>query len=227
MREKLLGCALVVAALGAFPSSASADDTRCVGALVGTFDNVVVPENADCNLSGSIVRGNVKALRGSSLFSSSNQIAGNLEGDAPRWVGSLGDRIGGNFAVTGATGPGFAFEELSVNVFVCGTSLTNGNISVEKSRNGTVAVGSTDPICTGNDVARGNIFVQENIIPAPEVMAVDRNTVGGNLQVFKNRGDGLKTVLENVVREDLQCKENDPPFLGGPNVARKAEGQCF
>src|ERR671915_709313 len=127
--KKLLGCALVLAALVAFPSSASAEDTRCVGALIGTFDNVVVPRNAECILFASIVRGNVKALRGSSLsassnqiagnlealrgssvFSSGNEIAGNLEGEAPRWVGSLGDRIGGNFAVTGATGPGFSFQ---------------------------------------------------------------------------------------------------------------------
>ena len=246
MAKKLLGCALVLAALVAFPSSASAEDTRCVGALIGTFDNVVVPKNAECILFASIVRGNVKALRGSSLsassnqiagnlealrgssvFSSGNQIAGNLEGEAPRWVGSLGDRIGGNFAVTGATGPGFSFQALSVNVFVCGTSLTNGNISVEKSRNGTVAVGSSNPICVGNDVANGNILVQENVIPGPEAMFVNRNTVGGNVQVFKNRGEGPKTVLDNVVRQDLQCKENEEPFVGGPNLARKAEGQCF
>lgn len=227
MGKQPFGCAVVVAVLAAFPSSASADDTRCAGALFGTFDNVVVPKNADCSLSGSIVTGNVKARRGSSLFSSFNQIAGNIEGDRPRWVGSQGDRIGGDFAVTGATGPGFSILGLSVNVFVCGTSLTSGNIAVEKSRNGTVAVGSSNPICLGNDVAQGNILVQENVIPAPEVMAVDRNTAGGNVQVFKNRGEGLKTVVQNVVREDLQCKENDPPFAGGPNIAHKAEDQCF
>jgi hypothetical protein len=228
MRKKLFGCALVAAALGAVPSPASADDTRCVGVLVaGTFDNVVVPRNMDCALTGSIVRGNVKAREGSSLFSSSNQIAGSLEGDHPRWVGSLGDSIGGNFDVVGATGPGFGFEQLSVNVFVCGTSLSKGNIAVEKSRGGTVAVGSLLEVCPGNDVAEGNIKVQENLIPAPEVLAVDRNTVDGNVQVFKNRGNGMKTVTGNVVRENLQCKENDPPFAGGPNLAAKAEDQCF
>jgi hypothetical protein len=227
MRKKLFGCALVAAVLTVFPSSASADDTRCVGLLSGTFDNVVVPRNADCVLSGSTVRGNVTARRGSSLFSSFNQIAGNVEGDGPRWVGSQTDRIGGDFALTGATGPGFSIFGLSVNVFVCGTSLTSGNIAVEKSRNGTVAVGSPNPICLGNDVAQGNILVQENVIPAPELLTVERNTVGGNVQVFKNRGEGLKTVMANVVHENLQCKENDPPFLGGPNVANKAEDQCF
>jgi hypothetical protein len=115
---------------------------------------------------------------------------------------------------------------LSVNVFVCGARLSKGNIAVEKS-NGTVAVGSSVAVCPGNDVAHGNVMVQENLIPAPEVLAVDRNTVGGNVQVFKNRGNGMKTVMGNVVRENLQCKENDPPFVGGPNLAGKAEEQCF
>jgi hypothetical protein len=244
--KNLLGFALMLTALVAFPSPASAEDTRCVGQLIGTFDNVIVPKNAECNLFASIVRGNVKvlggsslsaslnqidgnveALRGSSISTGGNQIAGNLEGKAPRWVGSQGDRIGGNLAVAGATGPGLSFGALSLNVFVCGTSVTNGNIVVEKTRNGTVAVGSSLEICPGNDVPGGNILVQENVIPGAEAMAVNRNSVGGNVQVFKNRGEGPKTVLANVVRQDIQCKENDEPFVGGPNVAHKAEGQCF
>jgi hypothetical protein len=244
--KHLWGGVLVLAALVAFPSSAQADDTRCVGQLIGTFDNVVVPENTGCILFASTVRGNVKALSGSSLSASlnqiagnveavrgsslslgGNQIAGNLEAKAPRWVGSQGDRIGGNFAVADATGPGLSFPPLSLNVFVCGTSLPSGNLLVQKSRNGTVAVGSPNPICPGNDVPRGNILVQENLLPASEGLFVDRNAVGGNLQVFKNRGEGPKSVLDNVVRQNLQCKENDEPFVGGPNLAPKAEGQCF
>jgi hypothetical protein len=240
------GGALVLAALVAFPSSASANETRCVGQLIGTFDNIVVPENTACNLFASTIRRNVRALRGSSLSASlneiagnlealrgsslslgGNQIAGNIEAKAPRWVGSQGDRIGGNFTVSGATGPGLSFQPLSLNVFVCGTTVTDGNILVRKSRNGTVAVGSSIPICPGNDVPKGNILVRENDIPAPEAMAVDRNTVGGNVQVFSNRGDGPKAVMDNVVGQNLQCKHNDEPFVGGPNLTHKAEGQCF
>jgi hypothetical protein len=69
--------------------------------------------------------------------------------------------------------------------------------------------------------------VQKNVIPGSEGMAVNRNTVGGNVQVLKNRGEGPKTVLDNTVRQDLQCNKNDEPFVGGPNVAHQAEGQCF
>jgi hypothetical protein len=56
MAKNLLGFALVLTALVAFPSSASAEDTRCVGQLIGTFDNVTVPENAECILFASMVR---------------------------------------------------------------------------------------------------------------------------------------------------------------------------
>lgn len=226
MGKKLLGCALAMVVAAVLPSSASAGDTRCTGLLTGMFDNVVVPNNAACTLTGSMVRGNVTVRRGASLLSQFNQIAGNVEGDDPRWVGSQFDRIGGNFDVTGATGPGFVFEVFSVNVFVCGSILEKGNIAVEKSRGGTVAVGTMLPVCPGNDVG-GDIIVQENVIPATEAMPVDLNNVGGDLQVFKNRGTGLKSVLANEVRENVQCKENDDPFLGGPNFAQKAEDQCF
>jgi hypothetical protein len=227
MGKKLLGCGLAALAVAALPSSAAAGDTRCRGALAGTFDNVVVPKNADCVLTGSTVAGNVTVRRGASLFSESNDIAGNVEGDEPRFVGSRLDRIGGNFDVTGATGPGFVFLVFNVNVFVCGSTLTNGNIAVEKSRGGTVAVGTTTtPFCTGNQVA-GNVMVQENLIPAFELMFVHLNNVGGDLQVFKNRGMGSKSVQFNNVRENVQCKENDVPFVGGPNFAQKAEEQCF
>jgi hypothetical protein len=225
MGKKLLGCALAAVAAAALPSSAAAGDTRCIGPRTGTFDNVVVPKNADCQLSLSTVRGNVTVRRGASLFSQVNEIAGNVEGDDPRWVGSFFDLIGGNFDVTGATGPGFAFDGLSVNVFVCGSTLEKGNIAVEKSR-GTVAVGSSLPICPGNDVG-GNIVVQENLIPAAEMMVVAQNRVDGDVQVFKNSGTGLKSVVANFVGENLQCKENDVPFAGGPNLAQKAEEQCF
>ena len=219
-----LGVALI--ALGVCSAPALADETRCEGLLSGTFDNVVVPRGANCSLSFSTVRGNVKALRGSSLMTTNNEIAGNVDGVRPRWVGSLNDSIGGNFSVTGATGPGFFFSNLSVNVFICNARLPDGNIAVERSAGGTVAVGSLLDVCPGNTVAKGNVKVEDNIIPPAELLAVSRNSVGGNVQVFGNRGQGQKTVAENTVRQNLQCERNDEPFVGAPNVARNAEGQC-
>jgi hypothetical protein len=229
MRRIALFGALATVALGLSASPAAAEDQRCVGFLSGgPYDNVVVPRNADCNLVAATVRGNVTVLRGAALFSQGNRIGGNLEGNRPRFVGSLGDTIGGNVDITGATGsPGFPFDSLSINVFVCGAQVTNGNIHVEKSRNGTVVVGTLLEVCQGNSVTNGNITVEHNFIPPADVLAVARNTVGGNVQVFRNTGPGGKNVAGNVVTQILQCKGNDQPFNGGPNTARQAEGQCF
>jgi hypothetical protein len=226
MRKIAVALGIALMALGAGSAPALAHETRCVGFLSGTFDDVLVPRDADCSLSFSTVRGNVKALRGSSLFMTNNGIAGNVDGVRPRWIGSLNDSIGGNFSVTGATGPGFPFLGLSVNAFICNARLPRGNVEVKRSTGGTVAVGSLIGFCPGNAVAEGNVKVEQNVIPPPEQLAVARNTVGGNVQVFKNRGQGQKTVAENTVGENLQCKRNHDPFVGAPNVARNAEGQC-
>lgn len=227
--RKLGLCVLATAiTLGVCAAPAVADDTECVGVLSGTHDNVVVPPGANCTLSGAIVKGNVTALRSSSLGTNLSQIGGNIEAHRPRFVGSFGDTIGGNFSVTGPTGdPGFIFPPFNVTVFVCASSLPGGNIVVKRSMNGTVAVGSLLPVCPGNNVGQGNIQVENNFIPPGEALQVARNTVGGNVQVFKNRGPGQKDVAENVVREAIQCRGNDQPFIGGPNVAAEAEGQCF
>ena len=40
------------------------------------------------------------------------------------------------------------------------------------------------------------------------------------------RGAGANAVRNNRVRQIIQCKENRWPFVGGPNQAAEAEGQC-
>jgi hypothetical protein len=231
-----VGVALMALAVSAPP--ALADDTRCMEVLPpGVYDNVVVPEGRDCFMNQATVRGNLKALPGSRLFVSSSEIRGNVEGDKPEalWLtrGIEGNFVGGNVAVTGA-GAGAPFQVpgggplVHVSVAICDTILPGGNVSIEKSSEetaGTVAVGSPILECGGNELEKGNIFVQENFVS--EFLVVIGNAVGGNLQVFKNRGPGAKSVSLNTVREDVQCKENDQPFVGGPNAARKAEDQCF
>ena len=82
----------------------------------------------------------------------------------------------------------------------------------------------------GNILRNGNIKVEENTTTTAfgvDQNIVDQNTVGGNLQVFKNRGLGPKSVQGNVVADTVACFHNDPPFVGDPNVAPNREGQCF
>lgn len=55
-------------------------------------------------------------------------------------------------------------------------------------------------------------------------MAAREATVLANLQVVQNTG-GV-SLLNNRIRENLQCKQNNPAPTGGGNVAGDKEGQC-
>ena len=242
MRRAIFGIAGAVLALLATPPAASADDTTCVGTLgPGTFDNVVVPENAFCELRGSLVTGSVKALPNSILSADSNTIRGNVIGDKARGI-EVFDRpttpglsvVEGNIeAKEGGSGSGTFFS-----TFICGTRLPNGNIVVEKLRGprNIINIGG-DAVGGGfffscltfggiNTLEKGGIKIEENVIDAAGELDVRNNSVAGNLQVFKNSGPGPKQVLLNTVGKNLQCFENAPLFLGTPNVAEKREGQC-
>ncbi len=234
MRKARLTAVAAVAAVAAalvVAPVASASDTRCTGNLTGTFDNVVVPENATCVLVDSLVMGNVKALSNSRLFADSNDIRGNVEGDKADLV-EVYDRpeepapsiVGGNIQA----------KEGNEGVLVCGTELPSGNIQVEKfSGPDTFVLIGDDSHCGpfggGNVLAKGSIKVEENTIGVfvRDALGIDDNRVGQNLQVFKNRGPGNKTVNRNTGGGDLQCSQNSPPFNGSGNTFPNEEGQCI
>lgn len=226
MNKRLLVIALTfsIATLVAAPPAA-ANDFQCVGIVtLGSFDNVVVPEGATCDISNSEIRGNVKALRNSRLLvSGGNTIAGNVEGDNAQDVqifnrGPLPNVIRGNsvFVMNSVLGSA-----------VCGAVVPRGDIIIVKSR-GTIAVGGglCAPFGGGNSVELGNIKVEDTVITGLSFDVSD-NKVGQNVQIFKNIGGQPKTVVNNVVGESVQCFDNAPPFVGGPNLAPKREGQCF
>jgi hypothetical protein len=96
----------------------------------------------------------------------------------------------------------------------------NGNIHILRGR---FPLG--DWTVFQSTVLNGNIIAEDN--EAIFFSRVAQNPlVSGNVQIFKNTGTAQKNVRLNTILQDLQCFENDPPFLGSPNVARKAEGQC-
>jgi hypothetical protein len=205
--------------------SIAGSDFQCVGTVtLGSFDNVVVPQNGFCDISNSMVKGNIKALENSTLFvSGNNRIGGNVEGDKARDVevfnrGGAPNVILGNIVIT----------ETTLETFSCGAVLPNGDIILVKNRGALLGVGGV--FCTvffglGNTLEKGNIKVEESLNTGS--FQVAGNSVAQNLQVFKNRGPAAKLVSANSVGQNLQCFENDPPFVGGPNMAQKAEGQCF
>lgn len=72
---------------------------------------------------------------------------------------------------------------------------------------------------------KGNIKVEENTTRSR--FEIVRNRVAQNVQVFKNLGTNSKFVRNNTIGQIMQCKQNQSPFVGGPNKAGDAEDQCF
>lgn len=216
-------------------SSAYADDSICTGSISGRHDNIVVPPGAFCQVVNGDVRGNIKALENSILVVLSSNVRGSIDGDKAENVQLLENTISGSIQIKEGEDPN---NDGAFDVFLCGNTLPQGNIQVEKMR-GSILVGDPPPgetdtttLCRSNVVKRGNIKVEENIaidFPGfPDTgFRVRGNTVGQNLQVFKNKGPATKRVEGNAVGQILQCKGNTSPFVGGPNSAAKAEGQCF
>jgi hypothetical protein len=231
----------LIALLGALTSAfvvlvvapgAAANDTPCTGALTGTHDNVVVMPGQTCILSAATVRGNVKALQDSRLRVTSSNVGGSVEGDKADVVQVDGSTVRENIIVKEAGPPvavlpgfficAFGFAFTPCEAFVFNTTVERGNIQLEKVQ-GTAWVAGSLLLSS----IRGNIKVEDNLAsPVAEFMAVTDNTVEQNVQVFKNKGPGNKQVSGNIVREDLQCFENDPPFFSFGNTARQVQGQC-
>jgi hypothetical protein len=188
-------------------------DTPCVGTLTGTFDNVFVPVGRTCNLQNSTVQGNVKALPESRLFMRNNRVRGNIDGDEAVLVQVRGGTVGGSIQIKEANNTSVIGAEVSG-----GTVLTQGNIQVEKMNTGGILIRDVR-------LTKGNIKVEENVTRSS--FEIVRNRVAQNVQVFKNRGTNQKFVRNNTIGQIVQCKENQSPFVGGPNNAGDAQDQCF
>jgi hypothetical protein len=117
-----------------------------------------------------------------------------------------------------------------------GASLRAARVSV----NGNVqAEGAADVTLSGSSSVGGSVQVVQGYAATVEMSRINgdilldanngplaalRNSVGGSLQVFQNRG-GV-TLRGNVIKGNLQCKENAPAPVGGGNRASSKEDQC-
>jgi hypothetical protein len=196
-----------------FVLTSTARDLNCRGTVTGTFANVVVPAGATCNLQGSTVNGNVLARERSRLLVSDTRVAGNIDGVAARTVQVKGGSVGGNIHV----GDGLSAAELGAAVYG-GTVLTQGNIRIRRMNTGAIRIADVK-------LKNGSIKVEENFVGLS--LNVVRNYVAQDIEVRRNRGGGQKTVRDNQVLQNIKCQENTAPFVGGPNQAASAEGQCF
>jgi hypothetical protein len=209
-RIRCLFVALVASAgMTMTPSLGAADDFPCPPNMTGVISgNVVVAPGATCVIFSAQVRGNIKAHEGSRLLVDSSTVQGNIEGGKVDFVQVFDSFVGGSIHIIES-------QSDAAPAAVLRTVLADGNIQIEKGR---------DWFLIDNSLVKGNIKVEEN--NSVFGSTITGNKVGGNLQVFKNGGAGSKTVSGNLVLEDLQCFENSSPFLGSPNAATQAQGQC-
>jgi hypothetical protein len=207
--------------------------TECVGALPpGTYQSIVVPVNAVCVISNSEIKRNITVLENSSLGMTGGTIVrGSILADKSQAVAITNSGVtDGNIVKHN-----IELRELTARVFICGTTVTHGDMHIS-SGTGQISLGGTT--CNqgfggGNILKKGSLTVEDNLVTtAIEVGLVIASTqVARNLGVFRNRGPSEKHVGGNTVGRALSCFENEEPFHGGgfalPNIAENFEGQCF
>jgi hypothetical protein len=216
----------------------------------GVYDNIIVPKGGTCWILGDSatisIRGNVTAFQGSRLFMRQVGVGGNVKGlaDSVVQISALPGRteIGGNVVgektdylelqfsgniVRGdvhVTGRGrVPAADADVGVNICGLILPNGNIEVEKMTVANFGIYVSNAFCSAlTFVNNGTVKVEDNHILGNAVLDVGEQIIAnGNLHVFKNTGPGMKSVQFNSVQNgDIQCYENENPFVGGPNQGR-------
>jgi hypothetical protein len=246
--------ALATALVLTVAPAAAAAPVECVGIFTGPADNVIVPSGAHCEMAGATVTGNVLVRADASLRASASNISGHVIGRDTAWVClQFGSQLGGNFDVTG--GDPFTTTGFDISVSVGGNAkvrqnagltfidaaLVGGNIDVSQNT-GTLEI--------EHNTVDGNVTIANNVVPlgytgGPATplpggcgvptslilntggMSVFNNRAeNSNMHVVRNTGPGNKTVNFNTVKT-IVCLNNDPLFVGGPNTAEHAVGQCF
>jgi hypothetical protein len=193
---------------------------------------------------GTNVRGSVEAKPGVHTGSFQATIGGNYTCDHCFFEDVVESLVGGNVDITGAADGDFIIdsevggnvhiEESSAGLFafvVEGTTI-GGDLKFEKN---------TGPTVIGENTVHGDLQIFDNNVagafcppPPPgeepptcpifENGHFNDNQVGGDMQIFKNRGPS--EVVRNTIRENLQCFENSPPPASAGNTAREKQGEC-
>jgi hypothetical protein len=126
--------------------------------------------------------------------------------------------FGGYNAETGTTIEGNLDGEpghLFVRLFGPGV-VVRGNVQLKKA----AAPAEVSGYTPGTEIW-GNFHWEEN----PNFLFADGGSIGGDLKMEKSTGGGV--IFGNIIRGDLQCKENAPPPDGRENTVRgNKEDQC-
>ena len=213
---KLLAIASLCCAAAAAPAAAAPTKvTKCKGQLAaGSYDSVVVPQNATCSLSGANVAGNVTMERRATLNGGSVTIGGSLIAQGATNVRLFDFSVGGDVRIVGGGGD-----------LVIQSSTVHGVIDIS-GVNGFIAI-----IDNASPHALGRLRVVNNAVRASDPTStvginISSNQVLTDAEVSGNTGAVDKNVQGNTVGGRLSCIGNAPPFDGRFNTAAAFQGQC-
>lgn len=209
--------ALAVAALGTTVASAQVDVTCTSSITGGTTQNVLVPLGASCTLTDVRVLGNVEVKDGASVIVRRGSVNGDVivelgasarlnRGNVNGSVAGFGARL---ISVSGTTIAKDVLAEDTASIVIA-TGASIGKL--EALRSGRITM-------SGVRVA-GDVKFEENF----GAIVADGNTVAGNFEAYLNSGGAAFNA--NVVRGNMQCKDNLPAPAGAGNVAAIKEDQC-
>ena len=155
--RRLLTAATLAGLIAALtPAAADAGEAECRGAIGATMvDSLRVPQDASCELDGTLVEGTVKVEGGASLTARAIQVGGNIQSEGAARVAVERSRVSGSLKVEQGNGAAISSNDVSGSV---GVSSNQG--VVEISRN--LIDGNLDcrdnapPPTGGGNVVRGN-----------------------------------------------------------------------
>jgi hypothetical protein len=179
----------------------------------GEYQNVIVPPGQDCTISGAKVWGNITALAGSRLFSTSNTVEGNIEADKAKRVDIRAGSVKGDISIV--EGPGDDVPSPAGNIAdysIRELATVGGDILFRKNK-GFLRAGTVD--------VKGNITAVENeLVSTSTVLTtalnINGSRFGGNIHVAKNRGGAIHVegnrhvlLLPFSIFGNVQVEEND------------------
>ena len=176
-RIKLCLSLAAIAAIGAFPATAAAEETTCQGSIgAQTLDNVRVPQGAECVLADTYIQGTVKVEQDATLRARGVRVVGNVQGENARRVNVVRrSRVGGSVQVVQGGAAQVRRSRIDGDILY---DENNEFLRVRRTRVGgsVQAFQNTGGVEIADNIINGNLQCKENE-PAPDGGG---NQVGGN-----------------------------------------------
>jgi hypothetical protein len=233
----ILGLVAGMLAFGLVTGPASAAvpaDVQCNGVLQrADVHNVTVPSGGSCILRDSNVTGKVTALGASYFQAIHTRIAGDVAGNGAQTLFVEGGSVvGGGFRAT-RVAQVFLFssrvtkhvkvDRTTDQVFICGSTVERGSITVSRSSRDILIGGSHSAGCGGNSVRRGSMSVLWNTTDV-QLVVKGNSFPKGNLLVSGNGGPSEKIVQGNLGGTHIACQANAGYFRASKNRRWKSGG---